>query len=69
MEEGKSNTVAGCDVPYVRGSVVRDASVCLYASACLLSVHGVRNPPANEKALCRVRPYCLLRAGPFVTYC
>lgn len=47
-------------------------SVCeyvyLYVSVCecVLGVHTVRNPPANEKALCRVQPYCILRAGPFV---
>jgi len=56
-------------VPYTRGSVVHNASVCLYVSARLFGVHAVRNPPANERALCGVRPYCLLRAGPFVTYC
>lgn len=53
-------------MPYVGGSgVERPPSVCL----CVFGVLGVWNPPANEKALCRVWPYCLLRAGPFVSYC
>lgn len=69
MEEG--NTVAGCDLCHMWEALLYETplSVCVSVCICVFGVHGVRNPPANEKALCRVRPYCLLRAGPFVSYC
>lgn len=54
-------------VPYMGGSAMR--RFCQYVCICVFDVHEVRKPPANGKALCRVRPYCLLRAGPFVSYC
>lgn len=47
-------------------------AICERASmfVCLsVRVHGVKNPPANEKALCRVQPYRSSKGRPFDPYC
>lgn len=61
-------------VPYVRGSVLigcpLSVSGCVSVSVCLFGVPKAQYPPANEeRALFGVRPYWLLRAGPFVSNC
>lgn len=65
---GGRNTVAGCDSCHMWGALLYEMPPSVGLCACS-GVRGVQNPPANESALCRVRPYCLLRAGPFVSYC
>lgn len=47
-------------------------AICERASVfvCLsVRVNGVKNPPANEKALCRVQPYRYSKGRPFDPYC